>query len=184
MESVNNDLVQGATGRIGNMLVFRQRGGKTFIAKRPRKKEVPDSEGQELVKEKFRMAVAYAKAVCNDPARKEVYQAKASRYTSAYNLAVSDFCKAPEIKSIYTEAYSGKTGDEISMRVMDDFQVESVTVQLKDEAGALIEQGPAALSESMNDWVYIAKTDNPGYATGTITVIAKDIPGNTTVKEV
>ena len=46
MELKNNDLVIGSSGSIGDQLVYRQRGGKTIIAKRPRKKNTTGTPRQ------------------------------------------------------------------------------------------------------------------------------------------
>lgn len=98
MELKNNDLVKGSSGRFGDQLIYRQRGGKTIIARRPRKKIRPDSARQLTVRELFAEAVLYAKSAIADEVKKAAYQAKASGNQTAFILAFSDFYKAPEIR--------------------------------------------------------------------------------------
>jgi len=183
MESVNNDLVFGASGRIGDMLVFRQRGGKTFISKRPKKQEVSDSEDQVAVKERFKEGVLYAKAVVADPVRKAVYQAKSHALLSAYNLALADYYKAPEIKSINTEGYTGRSGDEIAIRAIDDFKVDKVHVTIKGSDNVEIENGLAVVGPNGIDWLYMSTEDNPTPSGSKVIVKASDLPGNVTAAE-
>ena len=182
MESINNDLVKGGSGRIGDMLVFRQRGGKTFIAKRPIRKSDQVSEKQLNVRERFIEAVIYAKAVVNDEAKKAIYQLKANASQSAYNLALSDFCKAPQIKRVAIDEYQGRPGDKILIRATDDFMVNAVQVRIIGADNAEIETGQAVLSDNGLDWVYTAKVLSSDAVSVFVSVF--DLPGNTTAREV
>lgn len=184
MELVNNDLVKGSSGRIGDQLVYRQRGGKTIIAKRPRRTGIPPSAMQVEIQELFAEAVLYAKSVIADEAKKAIYKAKAKPNQSAYNLALSDFCKAPEIKKYNTLGYAGQVGDEISIRAIDDFKVDWVKLQIKDSADSLIEEGLAVLSANNADWIYTATVLNPGFAGNKLIISAADLPGNISTLEV
>ena len=68
-KSENNEVMYGARGRVGNLVVFKNFGSnQTVIAKRPRRPDNPVySEKQVLAKQKFREAVAYAKGVIENP---------------------------------------------------------------------------------------------------------------------
>jgi hypothetical protein len=183
MEVINNDLVKGASGRVGDQLVYRQRGDKTIIAKRPRPKSTPDTERQIEVQETFFNAAIYAKAVIADPAKKAMYQAKTTGYQTAYNLAVSDFCKAPEIKVCDSDDYSGELGDKIRIRAIDDFKVESVRLEIKDGTNDTVEEGAATLHDNGVDWIYTATAANAFLPGTKLIVSATDIPGNLTKRE-
>lgn len=178
MESLNNDLVFGASGRIGEMLVFRQRGNKTFISKRPRRKETFDTPKQSAVKERFKEAVVYAKSVLLDPDLKAEYEARTSGNQTAYNMALCDYFKAPEIKTVNYAGYTGKAGDTISIRATDDFKVASVQLSILDSTGAELESGAAQLSASGLDWIYTAKKANANLAGCKLSLKAFDLPGN------
>jgi len=183
MEVINNDLVKGSSGRIGDQLVYRQRGEKTIIAKRPRPKNTPDTEAQIAVQERFFNAALYGKAVIADAVKKAVYQAKTTGYQTAYNLAVSDFCKSPEIKVCDADNYSGNPGEEIRIRATDDFKVESVRLEIKDSTNDSIEEGAAVLNDNGVDWIYTATTVNLFLPGTKLIVSASDIPGNITKRE-
>ena len=183
MKVENNDLVWGSSGSIGDMLVFKQQAGKTIIAKRPRKRETPPSEDQVKVNERFSEAVQYARGVINDDVRKAVYQLKARPGVSAYNIALSDYCKAPEIKRANLSGYTGKAGEQILIRAIDDFMVKTVRVEILDSNLEPIEEGEAVLSENNLDWIYTSQTLNPNPESSTIRVSASDLPGNVTSKD-
>ena len=182
MESINTDLVFGACGRIGDMLVFRQRGNKTYISKRPKKREA-NSVKQLAAQERFREAAAYAKAVLDDEVKKALYEAKASPLQSAFNLALADYLKAPQIRSVEYATYTGQVGSTISIRATDDFKVDKVTVSIKNSSDVEIESGLAVLSSNGLDWVYTAKTLNADVSGSTLIVGTSDIPGNLTTEE-
>ncbi|WP_207420601.1 hypothetical protein [Desertivirga brevis] len=178
MKVENNDLVWGSSGRIGDMLVFKQQAGKTIIAKRPKKRQTPPSEGQIVINERFSEAVQYALGVIKDADRKAVYQAKTRPGVSAYNLALSDYCKAPEIKKTDLSRYSGNTGEQIVIRAIDDFMVKTVRVEILNANQDQIEEGEAILSENNLDWAYTTSAENPDLLSSIIRVRVYDIPGN------
>ncbi len=72
----NNVVTHGLSGKIGDLLVFRQRGGKTIVAKMP-VKTTKESEKQKH-RRKFQQGVLYGKAAMADPGTKELYKAKAA----------------------------------------------------------------------------------------------------------
>lgn len=184
MELKKNDLVQGSSGRFGDQLVYRQRGGRTIIARRPGRRIKPETARQREVKELFAEAVIYAKGVNADAVMKAVYQEKSDAFRSAYNLALADFCKAPEITKYNVAAYTGQIGDKISVRAVDDFRVEWVKLAIIDSADSTIEEGTAVLSPNGADWIYTATVLNPGLAGTKIIISAADLPGNITTQEV
>lgn len=184
MELINNDLVMGSSGRIGDQLVYRQRGGKTIIAKRPRRTGIPPSAMQLEVQELFSEAVLYAKSVIADEAKKAIYKAKAKPYQSAYNLALADFCRPPAIKKYDVSGYSGQVGDQLSIRAIDDFKVEWVKLLIKDSADSMIEEGLAVLSANKLDWIYTATVVNPSLVGSKLSISAADMPGNIKTLEV
>jgi len=82
-------------------------------------------------------------------------------------------------------AYAGQVGDEIVIRVEDDFDVASVTVAVADVDGNALESGKAAETPAESGrWVYAAQAAVPTGATGTgalmrVAVTAVDRPGGT-----
>lgn len=184
MELLENDLVEGSSGRFGKRLIYGQRGHKTIIARRPAKKRNPKTPNQVKVRELFSEGVLYARAVIADVVKKAIYQTKVSGNQSAFNLALSDFCKAPEIRKYNVTEYTGQIGDKISIRAFDDFKVEWVRLIIKDCTDTTIEEGDAVLSANGADWIYTATVENPCMAGAKLIMSAADIPGNITIQEV
>lgn len=184
MELLENDLVEGSSGRFGKRLIYGQRGHKTIIARRPAKKRNPKTPRQVEVRNLFSEAVLYARAVIADEVKKALYQSKVRGNQSAFNLALSDFCKAPEIKKYNVTDYTGQIDDKISIRAFDDFKVESVEVIIKDSTDSTIEEGPALLSANGADWIYTATVANPVLPGSKLIISVADIPGNITTEEV
>ena len=78
----NNIVTTGLSGKLGNLIVFRNCGGKTLVSKAPLKREQEPTDAQQQHQQCFQEAVLYAKADIADPDKKE-----------AYNVA--DFLNAP-----------------------------------------------------------------------------------------
>ncbi|MFD1628624.1 hypothetical protein [Pseudopedobacter beijingensis] len=182
MKVVDNDLVMGASGKIGKMLVFRQKAGKTIIAKRGIR-TAPLSVDQEAVTERFREAAIYAKKVSDDPLKKALYEAVAKPGQTAFNLALADFWKAPVVKKITLDDYNGQIGGTILVRAIDNFKVETVTVQILDGNSSILETGQAILQDNGLDWLYTATVENSSLQASTVRVTASDLPGNKTVQD-
>ena len=184
MELLENDLIEGSSGRFGKRLVYSQRGGKTIITRRAARKRDPNSTLQQQVRELFAEGILYGKTVIADEVKKAIYQAKTKGNQTAFNLAVSDFCKAPEIKKYDATAYTGQIGDTISIRAIDDFKVVWVKLVIKDSADSIIEDGAALLSANGADWIYTATVANPTLTGTKLIMSAADMPGNVTTQEV
>lgn len=183
-KSENNEVMYGARGKVGNLLVFKNFGSnQTVIAKRPKKAENPVYSAKQLeAKLKFREAVVYARGVINNPALLATYQLLAKPGTSAYNLALADYCKAPEISLIDAGKYQGQIGAQIRVRAIDNFGLTAVKVSIYDAADLLIESGLANQSANSVDWFYETTTLNSSLKGTKITAEAKDTPGNTTLE--
>ncbi len=184
MELLENDLIEGSSGRFGKRLIYSQRGRKTVIARRPSRKRNPNTPLQQVVREIFAEGIIYARGVIADPALKSLYQSKVKDNQTAFNLAVSDFCKAPQITRVHVLDYTGQIGDKIIVRAVDDFKVESVELKITDSADSLIEEGATVLSPNGADWIYLATATNPVLVGTKILVSAADLPGNVTTQEV
>ncbi|MDR1897462.1 MAG: hypothetical protein LBR10_11795 [Prevotellaceae bacterium] len=182
-ESQNNVLTFGLSGKIGDLLIFRQKDGKTIVAKvaEPSKKA---SEKQKETRKRFQQATLYAKIATAMPETKDLYAegAKKRRGTTAYNIAVADFFNAPDIEMVDVSAYTGAEGDTIRVIASDDFAVKSVHVQINNADGSLVEEGEAVHSVG-NLWIYTATQRNESLDGDKIVITASDLPGNTTTEE-
>lgn len=96
-KSNNNVITHGLSGKVGDIIVFSQRGGKTIISKAPKKRTGEPSPKAKAQQEKFQQAVIYGKSIINDPTKKEQYSVEGK---SAFNVAVADLLNAPKIQEI------------------------------------------------------------------------------------
>lgn len=175
--SKNNVITHGLSGKLGDVVVFSQRHGKTVVGK------IPFSSGrvspaQLLIREKFLKAASYAKASLQDPAIKALYRQRAGDGVTPFNLAIADFFSAPVIAEIITSAYTGAIGSRIEVKATDDTKVTEVRLSITSAGGNVIEEGPAVQDPDNGHWFYAATIANASPAGTKITAVAKDLPGN------
>jgi hypothetical protein len=180
----NNPLLKGASGMLGNVIVFREHRGQLIMANRPKKGEVP-TEQQRLAKIRFMRAVHYGKQQVANPVTKAEYAtAIGTRSTSAYAAAVNDYLTVPVIDLVDVSGYHGAVGDIIAIIASDDFKVVSVSVTIAASNGDLIEQGEAQLRDGTPDgWNYVATVAKPVVPGTKVVVLVSDKPGNVTRAE-
>ena len=173
----NNVVTHGLTGKVGDLLVFRIRDGKTIVSKMPQKRKA-DSDVQKEQQRKFQWAVLYAKSAMADTETGEAYKKAAKRGQSGYNVAVADFFHAPDIQNIDVSGYGGNPGDVIRIRVSDNFLVKEVKVAITNADGSLVEEGNAAPDAVGYLWTYTATAANDSLEGDRIEITASDLPGN------
>ena len=180
-KSKDNVVMQGASGTVGRMLVFRQRGDKTIIARRPRNSAERIFTPEQLkAQNRFLDASLYARKAIENPELKAAYQAKANINQTAYNVAFKDFYTAPTIRRLDDRSYTGVVGDLLSILIKDVLMVQEVMVEIQDDNGAIIETGYAENIDNQGiEWKYIATVDNADYINSSIKVTMTDTPGNT-----
>jgi hypothetical protein len=180
-KSRNNVITYGLSGKIGDILIFRQRDGQTIVAKVPNQSKTL-SEEQIKVRKRFQRATIYAKGAIADPELKELYEAEAKKQKgmTAYNVAVADFYHGPDIEVVDLSSYSGTIGDEIRVIAHDNFAVKSVHVKITNADGSLVKEG-YAVNSAGNIWIYTASANNESLDGDKIVVTASDIPGNIAV---
>ena len=182
-KSKSNYAITGLSGKVGKVFVFRQRGGETIVATPPSHTKAP-SASQKAQQERFIRASAYAKNALQDPSLKEDYtaEAKKRRNVSAYNMAMTDYLRAPKIAHIDHSGYTGSaTGEKIMIEAGDAFKVIAVKVRIEDHDAPLVEEGSATLVQGK--WVYTTTVTNPSLTGDKIIVTATDRPGNNSKKE-
>ncbi len=181
----NNPLLKGASGMLGNVVVYREIRGKVVMSNRPRKRSGPVTPEQEAFRSKFLRAVQYARKQLESPATKAEYEAgiTGSKF-SAYIVALTDYLKAPVVNEVDISRYKGAVGDPILIRATDDFKVILVQVSVIGPDGALLERGEAVLQpDTFDDWRFAATVVNPSLAGTKIVVTAHDKAGNVTTAE-
>jgi hypothetical protein len=96
-----NPIVAQVRGQMGDLVFRRTRAGGMSLMRKPNMSEVPWSAAQTAHRERFRQAVAYARAAMADPQRRAVYeQAAAVKGKRPFDLAVSDYFQG---KAVLTE---------------------------------------------------------------------------------
>jgi hypothetical protein len=177
-----NNASKGISGQV-DQFEYRDKNGKTVIAKLRRKSRKPATPKQEQVRQKFRDASLYARICVQDPQLKEFYQSKAEPGQTPYNMAFADYYDAPEIKDINSKGYTGIAGNKLVLLVTDHFRVASVKVKIEKSDGSLVEEGEAVMKENGLHWEYTSTSANAAIAGSVITVTAFDLPGNSSVKQ-
>jgi len=182
-ESKNNIITHGLSGKVGDLIVFRNRNGKTIVASKPRPHTGEMTDAQKAHQKVFQQAVIYAKSALTNPETKQAYKDAADEGESAYNVAVADFMHAPDIDEIDLSKYTGKVGDTITITVTDDFMVQEVSVTILNVDGSEVEHGLAQSALGGLQWLYTATADNLSLTGDKLVIRASDRPGHTSEKK-
>jgi hypothetical protein len=81
------------------------------------------------------------------------------------------------VEEIDVSAYNGKIGDVLTILAVDDLEVVSVAVTIRDAAGQTLESGAATNDHGI--WRYAATCAVPAGSAVRITATAKDRPEHT-----
>jgi hypothetical protein len=179
----DNYVTSGASGNVGTLWSFRQRAGKTVLAKQRGISTKPPNEKGLALRARFKTSLAYAREAMKDPVVKAAYAAAAPRGVSPFNVAVGDAASSPVVSLIDSSSYHGAVGETLMIEATDNFKVTGVVVTIDNAAGALIETGNAVLQENRN-WLYTATVANATLAGSKITATATDLPGNSASLEI
>jgi hypothetical protein len=148
----NNIVMEGVSGMLGDVVVFRQLRGKTIMANKPRKPRF-QSDLQRGNRHRFREASAFAKQAVLDPEKKEYYKAKARKLglPNAYTAALTDYMRKPAVTSV---KYKGNAAGSIAITAgKAGFSLASVTVTMVNKEGAALATGTAVLKDRRrNEW--------------------------------
>jgi hypothetical protein len=176
---INNPLLTGASGKLGNTVVYRTINGKVQMANKPRPRK-QNSPAQEEAKIEFLLARNYAKKQVDNPEFKAVYtKGITPTKRTAYQVAMMDYFNPPQVRAIDAVEYQGKIGDEIKLVAYDDFMITKVIVAITDPNGVQLERGEAQVADiEANRWSYKAAAANASVTGSTIKVTAYDRPGN------
>lgn len=178
--SKDNLITYGLSGLLGKQVVFRTQKGRTIISKRTKPKD-RKSKAQLKQRSRFSEATIYAKGAIADMDIRKLYDAKAQKsekLQTAFNVAVADYMRAPEIMHIDVTGYKGDIGDVIVISAMDDFMVKEVKVEIESGDGVRIEAGDAVPGPNGVDWVYETRSSNGLWEGCKVVVRVSDLPGN------
>ena len=170
-------------GRFGN-LVFKKLRDREYMAHMPDLTGRTVSDAQKAVRDKFRRAAWYGKAVIADEQARQLYEDLAkSRNQALFSLIMQDFLTDPRIEEMDLSGYSGQTGEKIFVLATDNVEVASVRVAISRESGEPIESG-AAVKDAADPvrWMYTTTSSAPPGAPVKIQVSVTDRPGHTVTK--
>ena len=171
-------LLQAISGRVGDVVV-RQTSRGPVVSRLPKRSRKKPTAAQREAKDKFAAAVRYAKEAASLPE----YQDAAKRTgRTAMNIATAAFYRAPEIRNLDCRSYRGRVGDEVHVIVLDDVKVVEVALEIVAEDGELVERAvmaPQGRKMFLCDFraTVACRADRV-----TITVTARNLPGNTATK--
>ena len=95
-----NPMVQRAQGRMGNVVFRRSHTGEMSLIKLADMSNVTWSGAQQAHRQRFREAVAYAKAAMAVPEVRAIYEKSAAeKHKRPFDLAVSDYFKGRNLLS-------------------------------------------------------------------------------------
>ncbi|WP_343673121.1 hypothetical protein [Chitinophaga sp.] len=171
----DNILLQLVRGTLGDQITIYERNGQIIMAKKRGPSKKKPTKKQLEARYKMRVAAAYAVVILEDPEIKAYYKSLAGPGQNAYNMAVKDAYRSPEVQNIQFEE------ETVVVTAKDEFRVAEVNVRVVDAAGNIVEKGKAELGRNGVDWYYKAAGLPPG---GKVIVVAVDLPGNETVREV
>ena len=175
----NNIIMRNTRGMVGKQIVFKRRGGRSYVAAPPEVNENRKATDKQLaVQQKFRSSIAYAKAALANADTKEAYEKAASRGQSAFNVAFKDAFSAPEVLGIIAGGYQGAAGNVIVVHATDNFKVNAVKVAICNSENELIEEGAATANTDGLSWSYTVQQSNPDVTGTKIKASAFDIPEN------
>lgn len=176
---VKNIVMEGVSGKLGKLIVFKQLRGKTIISAKGIS-TVKSPKQQERM-EQFKMAAKYAKEATAKKDMKEFYRRGVTdRKHTPYLVAIADFLNAPEIHQVDISRYNGGINQKINVIVTDDFMVDKVIVEISLADGSNIESGSAEDIGDGTTWVYSSAIDISSTVEIQVKAVAYDLPGNVT----
>ncbi|MBW8684364.1 hypothetical protein [Chitinophaga rhizophila] len=170
----DNTILQLIRGSLGRQVTVYERNGQIIMAKKRGPSNSKPTAKQLEARYKMTLAAGRARMLLNDPEIKAYYASLAGPGQNAYNMAVKDAYHSPEIQNLRLE------DAEVIVTAKDEFRVVEVKVQVADAAGAIIESASAILARNGVDWHYKITVLPAG---GKVIVLAVDLPGNKTVRE-
>jgi voltage-gated potassium channel Kch len=173
-----NPTLEAIQGKVGD-LIFKRYEGEEIVSRMPDRTGIVPTPNQIAQMDKFRLAALYGKSVMADPVSRAIYEDAAHRKgVPVFAVTVGDFLNAPAVDEINLAAYAGKIGDKITIRASDDVEVSGVSVTIREQGGAVIEEGAAVLTAGMGTWAYTATTALAQGQAVVIEVNATDRPGH------
>lgn len=157
-----NPVIQGISGRIGNLVFKQMRDGSTIVAAKQVLHNKKWSEKQLAHQARMKEAAAYGREAQFHP----VYVALAEKSTlTAYNFAFGDRMNPPVIHAVE------RNGNVICVRASDDVMVVKVEVSILDGDGKPLMKAEATQTGE-DAWEFVTEME------GKVMVKVWDLAGN------
>ncbi|MEP7238651.1 MAG: hypothetical protein ABI685_12320 [Ferruginibacter sp.] len=88
---INNPLLKGVSGKIGDSLVVKQYSYGTVISAMPDMSRVKKSGLQKIKQNSFADAVIYAQSILRNPVKKAAYAKKLPKGKTVYHAAIQEY---------------------------------------------------------------------------------------------
>ncbi|SHN24862.1 hypothetical protein [Chitinophaga sp. CF418] len=170
----DNILMQLVRGTLGKHFTIYERNGQVIMATKRGPSTKKPTKKQLEARHKMTIASARAQVLMADPEIKTYYESMAGPGQNAYNMAVKDAYRSPEVQNIRLE------NEDVVVTAKNEFRVAEVEVKVIDAEGVITERGQAVLGRNRVDWYYKATALPAG---GKVIVVAENLPGYQTVKE-
>jgi hypothetical protein len=175
-KNLNNVLLQGMTGKIGD-LVFTRDGR---VRSRPDVSKRKWSPCQCAHLSRVQEGKVWARHALSDPALRPWYASLASKKPGlgAWHIAISDYYNRPEI--VRLTLHDNRPAHPVLVKILatDKFMVREVRVTVSGPGGKVVEVAAASHETPFDEWTCPLKSDlfrKPGLI---LTVEATDTPGN------
>ena len=169
--NVIDRLVHGAFGK---QCIFRVRNKKTFMYPYPDYSKVRWSRLQKANRRRFRDAMTWARCAMNDAEKRKFYQHIARNGQSAWNAAVADYMKKPQIDFIDAGEYSGRAGQAIRVKARDNYMIKTILITIINVLGVEVESRLIPYTASLLEMEYKTLEPNPDWKGGRVVVRITD----------
>ena len=170
---LGNNITSSFSGALGDDLVFRRIGGRTFFARKGVNRK-PPSPSQNSRRSLFADAQQYASEAMEQPETSEWYSivAKMNNLRTAQLAAIKDFMSSPEIEIVDEKKYEGRPGNIICIKPKMLLKIEKMEIAIHGADGKMLESGLAMKTGLA--WKYRATAINPQVSGSKVIVVAHD----------
>lgn len=170
--------IRGLTDVLGEHFLYRKAPSQPIML--PRKPRYVDSATHAGRRTSHQDLLREATSYANFAQTHDVYIDKARRTgVTAYNVALTDWFEGPRLLQIDIDAWTGRVGETIRVKARDNVKVVTVTVEIRDANGTLLEVGEAVQSQTDRAWwSYTTRSHVPLQPFPGVEAIARDLPGN------
>lgn len=163
-----NVLVEGASGRLGDIVFKTMKNGTTYISQAPKKSKKGNTKKRKATRTSFSAGVTYAQGVLASEEARAYYAEYGSKKRRLYNLAISDYIQGPDIKKVTEQCLP--EGRMLEIMAVDNVHVCRLTCSYTKDGSEVVAEAEAAGSHHWQAAIPAGVTE--------VKVRAYDRPGN------